>query len=109
MIKKFSRAEWSHESVLGGRRSEEMPSPAAKIIQINPARLRSGRQSRCQIQGLIDERRLRRGRLLTHVAQDRHFGPRGNDGIFDSLDPHPRPVAVSSFVPDQRLQGEDAV
>ena len=55
------------------------------------------------------QRRLRRDRLLTHVTQDRHLGACRDDRILDSLDPDPGTVAVTSFVPDQRLQREDAV
>ena len=86
-----------------------MPRSPPKIIEVDSASLRSGSKPRCQIQGLIDERRLRSDRLLTHVAQDRHLGPRRDERILDSLDPHPRTVAVTSFVTDQRLQGKDAV
>ena len=86
-----------------------MSSSPSKIIEINSACLRGGGQPGRQIQGLIDERRLRRGRLLTHVAQDRHLGPCSNDRIFDSLDPDPGAVAVTPFVTDQWLQGEDPI
>ena len=86
-----------------------MAGSTSKIIEINSAGLRCSRQPRCQIQSLIDERRLRRGRLLAHVAQNRHLGARGNDRILDALDPHPGSVAIPSFVPEQGLKRIDVV
>ena len=77
-----------------------MAGSTSKIVEINSAGLRCRREPRCQIQSLIDERRLRHSRLLAHVAENRHLGARGNDRILDALNPHPGSVAIPPFVPE---------
>jgi len=81
-----------------------MAGSTSKIIEVNATSLRCSSQPRCQIQGLINQRRLRRDRLLAHVTQNRHLGARGDDRILDALDPNPGSVAIPPFLPVQRLK-----
>lgn len=81
-----------------------MAGSTSKIVEINSAGLRCSSQPRCQIQGLINQRRLRRDRLLAHVTQNRRFGARGDDRILDALDPNPGSVAIPPFLSEQRLE-----
>ena len=86
-----------------------MAGSTPKIVEIDAAGLRRRREPRCQIQSLIDQRRLSRSRLLTHVTQNRHLGARGDDRILDALDPYLGAVAITPFIPDQRLKRIDVI
>ena len=86
-----------------------MAGSTSKIVEIDAAGLRRRREPRGQIQSLIDQRRLSRGRLLTHVTQNRHLGARGDDRILDALDPDSRSVTIPPFVPEQGLKRVDVI
>ena len=101
MIKKASIA-------LGGRGKQSAGS-ASKIVEINPTGLCRGSEPGCQIQCLVNQGRLRRDGLLSHVTQNRHLGAGGDDGIFDAIDPDLGSVAIPALVSKQRLQRVNAV
>jgi hypothetical protein len=96
-------ARWSPESVANGRSCQETPGSASEIAEVYPTSVGSGSQPRCQVQGLIDQGRIRSS-VLTHITQNRPLGARCDDRIGDAIDPYFGPATIAAFFAQQGLQ-----
>jgi len=64
---------WSPESVANSSCCQETPGSASEVAEVDPTSVCSGSQTRCQIQGLIDQGCICSG-VLTHITQNRPLG-----------------------------------
>ena len=90
------------------RRGKEPSRSTTKVTQVHPTLLGRGRQTRSQVQGLV-ELRADDGGLLTHVTKDRALSPRGDQGIGYPIDPDPGAAAIPAVLPGDSLEGKDAI
>lgn len=91
-----------------GRRGQKPSRSTTKVTQVHPARVGCCCKTRGQVQRLV-QLRAGDGGLLPHVTKDGALGPRGDQGIGDSIDPDPGAAAITAFLAGDSLEREDAV
>src|SRR3954467_11308592 len=91
-----------------GRRGQDSSCPTTKVAQVYPTSVGRSRQTRSQVQRLVEFRR-RDGGLLTHVAKNRDLGSRGDQRIGHSIDPDSGAAPIPALLARDSLKGKDAV